>query len=187
MIHKLNRAYTAKGEAPTIHEVDSDIFLFKYFSECLKCDFCHDQCCSYGADVESPVYQNVINIRPNYASDFTGEFAKEPEFPGGLMTRTITIDGKCAFLNPYTRGCSLHTLAVNRNEDYHQLKPMVCCLFPLTFNAGRLIVSEEVLDKTLICLGPNQPNLYDGIRSELLYYFGHEFVTELDYLRKTNG
>lgn len=67
--------------------------------------------------------------------------------------------------------------------DYHILKPMVGVLFPITFNKGMLLPSNEVLDHSLICLQQG-PTLYQCSRDELFYYFGLELVNELDSLEK---
>ena len=59
---------------------------------------------------------------------------------------------------------------------------MVSCLFPITFgDNGLLQPSDEVEDNALICLGSG-PGLYQGVRSDLSYYFGEAFVSELDRL-----
>jgi hypothetical protein len=65
--------------------------------------------------------------------------------------------------------------------DYHELKPMVCSLFPLTFGEGLLQASDEAGDSSLICIGTG-PTLYEGARAELRYYFGDDLVGELDEL-----
>ena len=61
---------------------------------------------------------------------------------------------------------------------------MVSILFPLTFEQGVLVASNEVIDGTLICSGAG-PSCYDGAREELRYYFGDALVLELDAL--SNG
>ncbi len=73
----------------------------------------------------------------------------------------------------------IHSFCLKNGMDYHDLKPMICCLFPLTFDEGLLSPSPEVDDQTLICLGAGS-SLYQGIREELEYYFGQEFIGELD-------
>jgi hypothetical protein len=65
--------------------------------------------------------------------------------------------------------------------DYHELKSLVDCLFPITFADGTLCPADEVTDGTLICADTG-PTLYRGLRGELAYYFGEEFVSELDEL-----
>ena len=66
--------------------------------------------------------------------------------------------------------------------DYHDLKPIVSTLFPIPFDKGQLQPSDEVDDRTLVCLDSG-PSLYRGARTELLHYFGMELITELDSLK----
>jgi hypothetical protein len=62
----------------------------------------------------------------------------------------------------------------------------VSILFPLTFEGGALVASGELEDKSLICVDQG-PNVYDGLRGELEWYFGRAFVAELDAIRSGRG
>ncbi len=101
------------------------------------------------------------------------------EFPGGGYTRTAVKDGSCVFLDRKGRGCLLHTYAAAHGLDHRQFKPLVCALFPITFEDRLLHPSEEVKDASLVCVGPG-PTLYKAVRDDLAYYFGTDFVVELD-------
>ncbi len=79
----------------------------------------------------------------------------------------------------------LHSFSVEKNLDYHDLKPMICSIFPLTFEEGLLVHADEVEDKELVCADQGL-SLYAGVRSELLYYFGQEMIDELDSLAATD-
>jgi len=70
--------------------------------------------------------------------------------------------------------------------DYHEIKSLVDCLFPITFADGTLYPADEVGDGTLICTDTG-PTLYRGLRSELAYYFGDDFVSVLDGLEGRVG
>ena len=109
------------------------------------------------------------------------ETCEDDEAPGQLWLRTAVKNGGCVFLNPTGRGCMLHSFSLDRNMDYHDLKPLVCAIFPLTFEEGLLIHADEVEDRELVCVGEG-PSLYQGVRAELLYYFGSEMIDELDRL-----
>ena len=76
----------------------------------------------------------------------------------------------------------LENVALNTGGDYHDLKPLVSILFPLTFEYGVLEPSSEIQDGSVICYGEG-PTVYEGSRDELLYYFGAQMVAELDALR----
>jgi hypothetical protein len=56
---------------------------------------------------------------------------------------------------------------------------MTDCLFPLTYSGDTLCAAYDVDDGSLVCLNTG-PTLYQGVRSELAYYFGDECVAELD-------
>jgi hypothetical protein len=91
------------------------------------------------------------------------------------------IDGACVFLSRAGRGCLIHSFCLEQGMDFHDLKPMVSCLFPVTFGSGLLQPSDDVEDDSLICLN-SDPELYQGVRSDLSYYFGEALVSELDEL-----
>lgn len=90
------------------------------------------------------------------------------------------------FLNRRDRGCQLHAFALEKGLDYHDLKPVLSTLFPLTFDDGVLHVMDEVEDRSLVCLGSG-PTLYRGVRAELAYYFGAALVAELDEIEAAHA
>ncbi len=167
--------------------IDTAIFVRTYFVNCLNCSYCHDSCCQYGVDVDAV---NVARLE-GYAGDleqytgvprarwFTGDWCDDGEFPGGRQTRTRVEDGACVFRNRHSRGCAIHSFAIERGIDYHELKPMVSVLFPVTFDDGLLHPSNEIRDRSLQCVDDG-PTLYRGVRSEIGWYFGGELVEELD-------
>jgi Fe-S-cluster containining protein len=170
-----------------VHQVDDAIFTRRYFGHCMNCGFCADACCYHGVDV-SVVERDRILARADELepllpvpreSWFLPSTTLDRDFPGGAATRTAVVNGACVFLQRDSRGCTLHALALARDEDYHTIKPMVSTLFPVTFGNGSLLCSEELLDGTLVC-GGTGPTAYEMARTELAYYFGEELVAELD-------
>jgi hypothetical protein len=105
----------------------------------------------------------------------------DDELPGGGSVRTRVCNGACVFLDRGKRGCLLHAFALEAGVDYHDIKSVVDCLFPLTFADHTLLPADEVIDGTLICTGTG-PTLYRGLRGELAHFFGSEFATVLDAL-----
>jgi hypothetical protein len=73
----------------------------------------------------------------------------------------------------------LHSFALEEGIDYHELKPMVASLFPVTFDGGLLHPSNEIRDRSLQCIDDG-PTLYQGVRSEIGWYFGSPLLEELD-------
>ena len=186
----LNQPYPCKIGGPVLKSVDTKIFELRYFQHCMSCNFCHDVCCEYGVDVD---LENVARLKAApekfkamvSVSDsqwFTTDVVTDAEFPSGAHVRTQVVDGFCVFLNRKERGCLIHSYALENGIDYHTLKPMVSVLFPVTFEYGVLVPSNEVADGSLICSGEG-PTAYDGARDELRYYFGDSLVAELDGLK----
>ncbi|MEP6618825.1 MAG: hypothetical protein ABJE47_05905 [bacterium] len=187
----LSRAYVARDGAPDIRAVDDGIFRRRYFGHCMQCGFCADACCQHGVDVSVVERDRILARAPEIATRlgtdparwFTATITRDGDFPGGAATRTAVMDGRCAFLSRTSRGCVLHSIALDSGTDYHLLKPMVSALFPVTFGDGALFCSEELLDGSLVC-GGSGPTAYEMAREELAYYFGDALVAELDELAR---
>ena len=187
----LARPFAARYGVPVITHVDPAIFTRRYFTHCMSCTFCHDWCCQFGVDMDLVHYHAIVERRDAIAtyvgvpaeSWFEAGEERDAELPGGGSRRTRVVDGACVFLNRRGRGCQLHAFALERGIDYHDVKSIVDCLFPLTFEDGVLCPADEVVDHELVCLDQG-PTLYRGIRDELRYYFGDEFVATLDTLER---
>ena len=155
----------------------------------MACHFCADACCQHGVDVSVVERDRILSRadeleavvgRPR-ESWFEDDVEIDADFPGGGATRTRVVDGRCVFIQRDSRGCALHALSLERGEDYHDLKPMVSALFPVTFGDGVLQPADELVDGTLVC-APDGPTAYEMARVELSYYFGPALVRELDRL-----
>jgi Fe-S-cluster containining protein len=189
MLVSLSRSYTCRGGAPVVSQVDTEIFTLTYFMHCMECTTCHDSCCQYGADTELPMKEAILaeadRLEPVVGvprSEWFHDYLEdEPEYPGGKYTRTRVRNGRCVFLNRAGRGCLLHRDSLERGVDFRELKPLVCCLFPVSFSNGVFHPGLEVSDGSLACLGPG-PTVYRAARNDILYYFGDEVVAELDTL-----
>jgi Fe-S-cluster containining protein len=206
----LSRAYTCRYGAPALDRVDVDIYRWTYFARCMECGFCQDACCQYGADIEAPRVDAILARRDELEAYLGVPRDKwfrddpsdiwwviDPDYPGGEYTRTGLAqlpDGRsshnteaCVFLDPTPggRGCRLHRFALERGIDVHDIKPMVCLLFPVSFSEGLLCPAYEFqLDGELVCQGPGE-TVYRSARPDILYYFGPELVAELDELERT--
>ena len=123
----------------------------------MQCGYCKDSCCQYGSDIDGP---NVARVEAHGADLeqytgvprsrwWTGQWNDDVEFPGARQTRTAVEDGACVFRSRKGRGCMLHSFALDRGLDYHDLKPMVAALFPVTFDGGLLHPSNEIVDRSL--------------------------------------
>jgi Fe-S-cluster containining protein len=189
MLTALSRPYVGRYGSPTLRTVDDDIFRLSYFHDCMGCTFCHDSCCQYGTAVDLPKLERIMQaadvLEPYIGVPreqwFHDEVRPFPDFPGGEFRRTRVVDGRCVFLNRAGRGCLIHKYSLEQGLDVHDLKPMVCMLFPLDFEEETLFPAVEVVDRSLICVG-NGLTCYRSARNDVLYYFGAELVAELDAL-----
>ena len=185
----LSREYVSGNLA--ISFVQRDIFLKTYFARCLECNFCHDWCCSFGADIDIQNVEKIQQrkgeilpfIRASEVEWFEGEYSYYEEYAGNRYTRINPQGPRCVFISKDQRGCGLHRYALSQQMDYHEIKPLVCVLFPLSFGEGILYLAPELEDSSLICADSGY-SAYRSLRSELEYYFGQEIVEELDDLEK---
>ncbi|QQG36792.1 MAG: hypothetical protein HYS17_03205 [Micavibrio aeruginosavorus] len=189
MIIPLDKPYPSILGAPVIDRVDSAIFSRRYFAHCMACGFCGDSCCQYGVDIDIENVGRIMDVADRlepFAGSrrdqwFENGYEDDPYFPGGKVTRTQVKNGACVFLNRKGRGCLLHSFALQEGINPNDLKPLVSAIFPVTFDAGCLCPSDEILDNELICRDLGSC-LYEGARADLGYYFGTEFVAVLDDL-----
>ncbi len=188
---QLSQAYPSRYGVPVLTHVETDIFRLSYYGDCMGCNFCHDACCNHGADVTDVDVVNMTShageLEPYVGRPrdqwFTGEYSFDADWPGGKATRTKTADGHCVFLNVTGRGCLIHRYAIEHSIDVHEIKPMVCLLWPVTWENGTLRPSNEIQDHDLICVGPGQ-TCYRSARNDIGYYFGTTLVAELDELEQ---
>jgi hypothetical protein len=181
--------FPSRYGVPVLSRADPRIFTLRYFTHCLSCGFCHDWCCSHGVDVDLRAHA-AIQAHADPLERYTGiprarwfesGIERDPELPGGGARRTRVEGGACVFLNRAGRGCRIHAYCLERGLDYHELKSMVDCLFPLTFEGSLLCPADELADGDLVCRDQG-PTAYHGVREELRYYFGDRCVAALDAL-----
>jgi hypothetical protein len=185
----LGRDYPSIFTAPVIRAVDTGIFALSYFTHCMACGFCNDQCCDHGVDIDLANMERLRSLGPAFEKFvdapqgewFAPQIVEDREFPSGRHGRTSAAGGKCVFAERGGRGCRIHAYCLENGLDYHLYKPMVSILFPLTFEHGVLVPSGEAADGSLVCSGDG-PSLYEGVRGELTHFFGDELVGALDAL-----
>lgn len=176
-----------------VDRIDSRLFSETFFGVCMDCSFCQDLCCQYGVTVEvrrmQTILQRAEELEPvigRPASEWFDNILREDaDYPGGGYYRTRVYDGRCVFLNRKGRGCLLHSYALRQGEPVHDIKPLVCNLFPIGFEEGAFLVPPEIDERELICLGPG-PTLYRSARNDVNYYYGPELVAELDLLEEAS-
>ncbi len=173
---------------PQLSHVDSEVFTLRFFGACMACTFCNDGCCQYGCDVNVGERDRILALKDELAPHvsvppdrwFSTEVHEDAEYPTGKFVRANSEKGACVFLNRKTRGCSIHAFALATGRDYHQIKPMVCWMFPVCWDQKVLRPNSDVKDD-LICAGKGM-TLYEAAREELRLVFGDNLVRQLDVL-----
>lgn len=174
-----------------LQQVDTDIFRLRYFGNCMQCTFCGDSCCQYGCDVNLAERDRILASKEALAPYiqvpaeqwFKPQVFEDPEYETGKFVRSNTVGGACVFLSQDGRGCGIHRYALEKGLDYHSIKPMVCWLFPVTWDKGVLRASYDVNDD-LACRNMG-PTLYEMSRGEIEVVFGRALVAELDAIKAT--
>lgn len=188
-----SRPYPCRYGSPVLSSVDPLIFTIRYFTYCMQCTFCNDHCCSYGVSASVLDIERIL-ARADALEAYVGvqqdgwfeqEWEEEPDYPGGFSRRTVVTERGCIFLNPRGRGCMLHAYALEHGMDYHELKPIICAVFPCAVaEGGVLCTMDEIEEHSVICTGSG-PTVYEGTRSELAYYWGEALVGELDAIQRS--
>jgi Fe-S-cluster containining protein len=190
----LSRTYAARRGAPRVSSVDQRIFSLRFFARCMECSFCHDACCARGCDADLGEVERIehahaaglaARVQGPPQAWFAPEVRRDADFLDGQYRSTRVQGRGCVFLEP-GRGCKIHTYALEQGLDYHELKPWLCWLFPLTVEADELCPQASLIDSSLVCSAEGV-SLYRAQRAELLYMFGQELVRECDALDTREG
>lgn len=183
---------------PRFAKAELDVFTRRVVADCMthECKM-HatgatklEACCQYGADVDLGERDNIrahaADIRPILradARDLPWFDESNPEhdadMPSGTMVRTAKLDGGCIFLAHDRRGCAIHRASIEQGWDFRGTKPMVCRLFPLTFETGAIVVSDDYEDYSC-AYDAAAPTLYEVARDALGNIFGAELVRAMD-------
>ena len=186
----LSRPYASRSGDLEVTRVCMTIFQRRYFTHCLECTFCHDSCCQFGCDVDLDNVEQLFGDHATGLEDYTGttrdqwlhdEIHSDAELRSGGFRRTRVVDGTCVFKNRRGRGCGIHAYCFENGLDYHELKPVICWLFPICVDGAVLRAASEVEDNSLVCVDQGL-TLYRSQRQELAHIFGNDLVAELDEL-----
>jgi Fe-S-cluster containining protein len=189
-LRPLSKTYASRRGPPAVSAVDPRIFTMRYFAKCMECTFCNDVCCFRGCDAALEEVTRIVDehgerlaLRVHHPRDtwFEPELKEDPDFKGGVY-RSTRVEGRgCVFLNTQGRGCGIHAYAMESGLDYHDIKPWLCWLFPLTVEKTVLSPQVPVVDRSLICSGQGI-SLYRAQRDELFHLFEPELIAECDAL-----
>jgi Fe-S-cluster containining protein len=182
---------------PRFRRADRDIFTRHVVGDCMthRCRVRKtdaemlDACCQYGADVDVGERDRILLhaaqlrqiLRPEARTTpwFDGPEELDPDFPSGAHVRTREFRGGCVFLAHDGRGCAIHRASIEGGWDFHGVKPHVCRLFPLSYDAESIMVSDDYPDYSC-AYEPDAPTLYRNGRDTLGAVFGEALVRALD-------
>ena len=147
-----------------------------------------DACCQYGCDVdlaeraaiEARSDQIRALLRPD-ARDvrwFDPEEEVDADYPSGRVVRTEVHGAGCIFLAHDQRGCAIHRAALEGGWDMRGVKPAICRLFPLSYEADAIVIADEYPEYS--CAHVEGPSLYRLTRDALGDIFGAPLVDALD-------
>ncbi|MCX6012259.1 MAG: DUF3109 family protein [Chloroflexi bacterium] len=164
---------------------DETIFSQKYSGKCMDCSYCEDICCSNGCQLDLKekakilLYEKELKERLPLPAEkwFLSNIVKDADFPSGAYIKSTVHNGKCIFYDHKNRGCILHRFAVKRNIDWHSIKPMVCILFPITWEGEGLYMSDFLNELPCSSTGIS---IYENQKEEIEYYFVFFLVKELE-------
>jgi len=160
----LSRKYVGVGGAPEISQVSPWLFIEMVSSSCVGCG----RCCSNGCDVEFPALGKILNLAESIQGFDYDLWFETPcldlEFPGGGFVRASVQNGTCVFQRDGK--CVLHS--------FSGCKPLVCRLFPITFDLGILKVAADIPCRGL------EVSVYARAQQDLLSIFGRDLIQELD-------
>jgi Fe-S-cluster containining protein len=92
--------------------------------------------------------------------------------------RTEVHEGGCIFLAHDRRGCAIHRAALEGGWDFRGVKPAICRLFPLSYEADAILIAEEYPEYS--CAHVDGPTLYRITRDALADLFGEALVVAMD-------
>ena len=152
-----------------------------------------DACCQYGCDVDlaerAAILARADDVHALLRSEvkdsrwFDPEEEIDPDYPSGRVVRTEVFEGGCIFLAHDRRGCAIHRASLERGWDFRGVKPAICRLFPLSYEADTIMIAEEYPEYS--CAHVDGPTLYRLTRDTLGELFGADLVGALDASERT--
>jgi Fe-S-cluster containining protein len=187
---------TVPLDHPRFRSVDATIFTRQFAADCMthSCTVVatatqrFDVCCQYGCDVDLHERDEILTraeairavLRPEvkHLPWFELDEEVDADYPSGRVVRSELHDGACVFLAHDQRGCGIHRTAIEQGWALRDVKPAICRLFPLSYEADAIVIADEYTDYS--CAHVDGPTLYRLSRDTLGDVFGADLVTALD-------
>jgi Fe-S-cluster containining protein len=195
---------TISIDHPRFHTVVAALFTRRLAPDCMahRCAMVQDEgggpiapprerldaCCQYGCDVDlaerDAIAARAGQIAPLLRAEvvglpwFSDQIEEDADYPSGAVVRTTVVDGGCLFLAHDRRGCAIHRAAVERGFDLRGVKPAICRLFPVSYEADAIVIADEYPEYS--CAHVDGPTLYRLTRETIGELFGAALVAALD-------
>jgi Fe-S-cluster containining protein len=181
---------------PRFRSAWASIFTRRFVADCMahRCTMVEthaeklDACCQYGCDVDlqerAAIEAHAGEIRTLLRDDakdarwFDPEETVDADYPSGRVVRTEVHDGGCIFLAHDRRGCAIHRAALAHGWKLRGVKPAICRLFPLSYEADAIMIAEEFPEYS--CAHTDGPTLYRVARDTLADVFDEALVAAMD-------
>ena len=147
-----------------------------------------DACCQYGCDVDLAEREAILGhagelralLEPAAAAApwFGDQVWDDADYPSGKVVRTAVHGTGCIFLAHDRRGCAIHRAAIEGGWDLRGVKPAICRLFPVSYEADAILIADEYPEYS--CAHVDGPTLYRLTRDTLADVFGDALVQALD-------
>lgn len=185
-------------EHPRFRWVDPTLFTKRLVADCMThaCEMIEahgrrtklDACCQYGCDVDlherAAILARADDVRALLRPEvkdlpwFDTEEEEDADYPSGRVVRTTVHEDGCLFLAHDRRGCAIHRASIERGWDFRGVKPAICRLFPVSYEADAIVVADEYPEYS--CAHVEGPSLYRITRDTLAELFGADLVVALD-------
>jgi Fe-S-cluster containining protein len=181
---------------PRFRSVWAEVFTRRFVADCMahRCMMIEthteklDACCQYGCDVDlreraaieahGDEIRELLRDEVKDARWFDPEEHIDDDYPSGRAVRTEVHEGGCIFLAHDRRGCAIHRAALEGGWDVRGVKPAICRLFPLSYEADAIVIADEFAEYS--CSHVAGPSLYRMTRDTLADIFGELLVVALD-------
>ncbi|HTK80714.1 MAG TPA: DUF3109 family protein [Bacteroidota bacterium] len=180
--------------------VNENIFTTRFNSACSMMN-CNAQCCKYGVWLDVNHRTKILahaemiqkhmdeGMERNPEKWFVGDDVDDADFASGRATSTAEGPRGCTFLLKDGK-CVLQAAAVAEGMDRFALKPFYCWTYPITIEAGELMMDELEFGFRSECCSPVEGgslSIFDLCTMELEFILGPQGLKELIAARDSRG
>ncbi|MBF0409281.1 MAG: DUF3109 family protein [Candidatus Riflebacteria bacterium] len=176
-----------------MHIIENVIISDEVWETSFQCDLnrCGGNCCrigNRGAPISIPEEKKILNN----ISDISNKLSRKnrtfieagitEQFKGKTHIREIAPDHPCPLSFTNDDGivlCSIHSLCLDRNVSYMNLKPQWCALFPLIITEGNDLYTINVAVQDHCRSTDRPPHILKSFSEPLIHILGKEWYKKL--------